>query len=79
MKPCPTVDQLRPISGIKNIAKIADRLIASYMTSDMAPRRDLSQYGNEKGLSTSHYLINMIHKILTSVDKKSLKEKVAVI
>ena len=79
VNPCPTLEKLRPISGIFNVAKIADRLIANYMTHDMMPNRDISQYGNEKGLSVNHYLISMINKILTSVDKNSIKEKVAVI
>ena len=63
-----TVKQLRPISGLLNFAKVTDRLLAEYMTQDMAPSRDPQQYGNEKGLSINHYLIKMINKILTAVN-----------
>ena len=45
----------------------------------MAGSRDPSQYGNEKGLSVNHYLINMINEILTSVDLNTAKEKFAVL
>ena len=40
---------------------------------------DPSQYGNEKGISVQHYLINMLHKILTTLDKNTTKEAYAVI
>lgn len=45
----------------------------------MKDTRDPSQYGNEKGLSVQHYLVNMINKILTSLDRNSQKEAMAVI
>ena len=34
------------------------------MVADMKEHIDKSQYGNQKGLSIQHYLVNMIHKIL---------------
>ena len=43
----------------------------------MKEKADPSQYGNRKGVSTSHYLINMINKILTIVDKNSTREAMA--
>ena len=46
---------------------------------DVAPTRDPSQYGNEKKLSRHHYLIKMLNRILTAVDKNSQNEAVAVI
>ena len=49
------------------------------MLEDMAESRDKQQYGNEKGISINHLLINLLHKILTAVDKNSKKEKFAVI
>ena len=38
---------------------------------DMKDKLDLAQYGNQKGLSIQHYLIIMIHRILTSLDNNS--------
>ena len=49
------------------------------MIIDMAPSSDPSQYGNERGISTQHYLINMINRILTCLDKNNSKEAFAVI
>ena len=73
--PAPTMKKLRPISGIFCFAKIADRILANFMISDMSKNRDVSQFGNEKGLSTNHYLISMLNKILLSVDQNSNSKK----
>ena len=79
INPPPSLDKLRPISGLFNVAKIADRVISKLITDDMTPKRDKCQYGNQKGLSVNHYLINMIHQILLSLDKNTNKEKMSVI
>ena len=49
------------------------------MISDMAVKLDPAQYGNQRGMSIQHYLINMLHRILQAVDKNSRRETVAVI
>ena len=77
--PPPPMNKLRPISGIFVFAKVADRILAKMATSDMETERDVKQYGNEKGLSTNHYLINMIHKILLSLDQNTNSKKMACI
>ena len=71
--------QLRPISGVVNMAKITDRILAEYMLADMAEFRDRQQYGNEKGVSLNHLLLKMINKILTAVDRNTANEKYAVV
>ena len=73
------IKQLRKISGLKNFAKICDSFLAEFITSDMLPNLDPAQYGNQKGLSTQHYLVRMIHQILTATDKNSKDEARAVI
>ena len=70
-QPASEMSQLRPISGVFLFARIFDRIIAEYMDKF----RDPQQYGNQKGLSVNHYLINLINKILTSLDKNSSTEK----
>ena len=40
--PAPSIEKLRPISGIFDFEKIADRIIAAYLTSDMSRQRDIS-------------------------------------
>ena len=70
---------LRKISGLLNCAKLFDKLIGGYLISDMAPKRDPAQYGNEKKLSIQHYIIKMLHRILTAVDRNTQSEAFAVI
>ena len=49
------------------------------MIADMEPKMDPAQYGNSKGISIQHYLIKMVHKILTALDNNSRRETFAVI
>ena len=77
--PTQSTKQLRKISGTKNCSKIFELFLSEIMTEDMEISRDRSQYGNSKGLSTEHYLINMIHRIMSVLEKNNQKEKYAVI
>ena len=70
---------LRKISGLLNLAKITDKVLGEFLIHDMAPSRDPSQYGNEKKISRHHYLIKLLNRVLTAVDKNSQKEAFAVI
>ena len=74
-----STDDLRRISGTKNLSKIYESLLSDSIINDISAQIDDAQYGNEKGLSTTHYLIKMVHKILTTVDRNSSGEKYAVI
>ena len=49
------------------------------MISGMRPSSDPSQYGNQKGIGTQHYLINMIDRVLTCLDTNNSKEAYAII
>ena len=53
--------------------------LAELMIEDMKISRDPSQYGNTKGVSTQHYLIKMIDRILTHLDKNNKQEANAVL
>ena len=77
--PPENISQLRNISGLLIFDKIYEKLLAQMMVSDMAKNMDPSQYGNSKGISIQHYLINMIHRILTVLDNNSRGEIFAVI
>ena len=50
------------------INKVAEKLIAEITIEDMKASIDPSQYGNQPGLSTTHYLIKMIHKTSNDLD-----------
>ena len=77
--PTESTDQLRNISGLLNFDKIMEKLIAELMISDMKANLDPSQYGNQKKISIDHYLINMIHRILSALDKKETRKCFAVV
>ena len=62
--PTEKIRQLRPISGLKNFAKIYESFLAEFMVNDMKPTKDSAQYGNEKSVSIQHYLVWMINTIL---------------
>jgi hypothetical protein len=74
-----TVKDLRKIAGTHNFSKIFEQFLAEIMIEDMKPTRDPSQYGNCKGVSTQHYLIKMVDRILTALDTNNKDEKYAVI
>ena len=56
-----------------------EKLISELIVSDMSSSLDPAQYGNQKGISIQHYLIDMIHRILTTLDNNSRKETFAII
>ena len=49
------------------------------MISDMKVKADPSQYGNEKGTSIQHYLIKLIHRVLTALDNNTRRETFAAV
>ena len=62
-----------------NFSKITDCILTEFLVADMTSLNDKAQYGNVKGVSVQHYLINMIHKILLSLDKANNSQNSAVI
>ena len=74
-----SVNDLRNISGLLTFDKIAEKMIAELMISDISKTLDPSQYANQKGLSLQHYLVNMINKILSDTDNNCKGEVNAVI
>ena len=72
-------DDLRKIAGTKNLSKIFEALLSDSILGDVQPSIDGAQYGNQKGLSTAHYLVKMVNKILTILDTNSNTQKNAVI
>ena len=77
--PTKNIDQLRNISGLLNLDKIAEGLVSKLMISDMKKNLDPSQFANQKGLSIQHYLIKMLDRVLEALDKNSKGETCAVI
>ena len=60
--PPKNIDELRNISGLLNLDKVAEKIISKMMIADMRKHIDPSQYANQKGLSIQHYLVQVIDK-----------------
>ena len=77
--PPKSISDMRNISGLLTYDKITEKLLADLMIRDMKSNFDPKQYGNQRGISIQHYLIDMIHRILEALDNNSNGEKFAVI
>ena len=74
-----SIDDLRNISGLLNLNKVMEKIVCKFMVDDMKANMDPSQYANTKGLSTQHYLIKMLDRILSVTDNSTKGECVAVL
>ena len=74
-----TRDDLRNISGLMNLNKVMEKLVCPLVVEDMKSSLDKSQFANQPGLSTQHYLIKLIDRILSVTDNSSKGESVAVL
>ena len=72
--PIEHLDQIRPISNLPISDKIQEAVI-----SNMKDKLDPFQYGNQKKTSIEHYLVKMMHQIVTSMDRNFKEEVNAVI
>ena len=54
-------------------------MVCEMVIDDMQPKLDPTQFGNRKHLGTQHYLVRMLHRILTSLDGNSRGEVNAVL
>ena len=72
-------DMLRPIANLCNFNKLMERIISEIVIADMEKQLDPAQYGNRKHTSIQHYLLRLINRILTSVDRNSKGEVNAVL
>ena len=59
VQPTQSAAQLRNISGLLNFDRIYEKLISQLIISDMEAKLDPAQFGNQKGISIQHYLIQM--------------------
>ena len=73
------LDKLRPISGLMVFNKIAEKIFSLTIIKDMKKKLDPSQFGNQKYTSIQHYLVRMLHRVLTSLDKNAKGEVNAVL
>ena len=77
--PVEKLEHLRNISGLLTADKILEKLLSELIISDMKHTADSSQFGNQKHTSIQHYLIKMIHEVLTAVDNNAKREIFALV
>ena len=70
---------LRPISALFSFNKVQEMAVCDLIASDMSAQLDPTQYGNRKRTGIDHYLVRMIHRILTETDNNSRGEIKAVL
>ena len=62
-------DQLRPISLTPIFARVFETFLVNWIHDDIASQLNSNQYGNVKGSSTVHYLVDMLNFIHEGLDK----------
>ncbi|XP_072046799.1 uncharacterized protein [Amphiura filiformis] len=62
------IDKLRPVSLTDCFAKISEGFVVDWILDDIQHKIDPNQYGNVKGVSTSHYLVSLIHFLHTGAN-----------
>ena len=77
--PAESREMLRPIANLFNFNKTMEKIVAEMVISDMKDKLDPSQYGNQKHISIQHYLVRLIHRVLTNVDRNTKGEVKAVL
>ena len=72
-------EELRNISGLLNFDRVFEKLISQLVIADMEKHMDPAQFGNQRGISVQHYLIQMLHRVLTALDNNSRGDIFAVV
>ena len=70
-KPVKSVEQdLRPISLTPTVSKVFESLVGRWMLESIGDRFDKKQFGAIKGRSTSHALVDILHKWHKALDEE---------
>ena len=64
----PSLDKLRPISLTSIFAKVAEGFVAGWVIDDIGDSIDMRQFGNVSGVSTNHYLVNLMHYLFSGAE-----------
>ena len=65
----PKLDKLRLISLTASFAKIAEDFVTGWLLDDIQDKIDHRQFGNVKGVSTSHYLTHLMHYLFQGAEE----------
>ena len=59
------------ISNLFTYCKVGEKIICEIIVEDMIKRMDPAQFRNMKNTSQQHYLISLLHRITSKLDKNS--------
>ena len=65
----PSIDKLRPISLTPCLTKVAEGRVCKWIMDEIHSGVDARQFGNQKGVSTTHCLIDVYHHLISGVEK----------
>ena len=65
----PSIDKLRPISLTHCLAKVAEGRVCKWIMNEIHSGVDARQFGNQKGVSATHCLIDVYHHLISGVEK----------
>ena len=74
----PAWNSLRPVSLTDHFAKLAETYITRLILQDIDDKIDPNQFGNRKGVSTSHYLIKLMDNLYNHADSSKNHSTVVV-
>ena len=63
------LSDLRKISLTSEFSLIFEGIMKYWILNDIAPKIDSAQYGDQKGTSTEHLLVNLMDRILKLIDQ----------
>ena len=67
-----SANELRPIAVTKFLGRVFESFLAEWLRDDFTPSLDIKQYGNVKGTSTTHLLVDMLYmlyKVISGTEK----------
>ena len=67
---------LRKISLTSEYSLVFEGFLKDWIMEDIGPKVDRSQYGNQKGTSTEHLMVNLMDQILKLLDKNNNRSAV---
>ncbi|XP_033095921.1 uncharacterized protein LOC117100361 [Anneissia japonica] len=65
-----SINKLRPISLTSTLAKIAEKRVSRFVIDTINPFINQQQYGNQKGVSTTHCLIDVYNFLMSNCEKR---------
>ena len=67
-----TFTNIRPITLTSVFSKLYEGFLCDWLKDKICPRIDTRQFGNLKKTSTTHYLVHLMHTIVSNLDKPNV-------